>query len=76
MSDKNELTQKELFEIVKAEFDYISSTAIQAGEDRARVSEFYLISIGSSVAAIFSTNFKSVDSSLFAYLFLFVLVHS
>jgi len=42
-------------EILKAEYDYIANTAFQANEDRARVSSFYLVSVGSVVAAIFGT---------------------
>ena len=32
-----------------AEFDYIAQTAIQANEDRARVSSFYMVAVGSLV---------------------------
>jgi hypothetical protein len=42
-------------ELMLAEFNYISQTAFQAHEDRARVSSFYLIAVGSLVAALFST---------------------
>ena len=42
-------------EILTAEFEYIASTASQANEDRARVASFYLIAVGSLVAALFST---------------------
>lgn len=45
----------ELDELLAAEYDYISQTAIQANEDRARVSSFYLIAVGSLVAALLST---------------------
>ncbi len=44
----------ELDELLAAEFEYISQTAIQANEDRARVSSFYLVAVGSLVAAMFS----------------------
>ncbi|HLO30740.1 MAG TPA: hypothetical protein VK249_16460 [Anaerolineales bacterium] len=44
-------------ELLAAEFDYIAQTAAQANEDRARVSSFYLIAVGSLVAALFSTQF-------------------
>ncbi len=47
----------ELDELLAAEFDYIAQTAIQANEDRARVSSFYLIAVGSLVAAMFGTQF-------------------
>ena len=45
----------ELDELLAAEFDYIAQTATQAYEDRARVSSFYLVAVGSLVAAIFGT---------------------
>lgn len=47
----------DLDELLAAEFDYIAQTAIQAHEDRARVSSFYLIAVGSLVAAMFGTQF-------------------
>ena len=51
----------ELDELLAAEFDYIAQTAIQANEDRARVSSFYLIAVGSLVAAMFGTQFFDPD---------------
>jgi hypothetical protein len=56
MSDKNRIPI-EFDELLAAEFDYIAQTATQANEDRARVSSFYLIAVGSLVAALFSTQF-------------------
>jgi hypothetical protein len=47
----------ELDELLAAEFEYIAQTANQANEDRARVSSFYLVAVGSLVAALFSTQF-------------------
>src|SRR5512147_576021 len=47
----------ELDELIASELDYIAQTAIQAHEDRARVSSFYLIAVGSLVAAMFGTQF-------------------
>jgi hypothetical protein len=47
----------EFDELLAAEFDYIAQTAIQANEDRARVSSFYLIAVGSLVAALFGTQY-------------------
>jgi hypothetical protein len=47
----------DLDELLAAEFDYIAQTATQANEDRARVSSFYLIAVGSLVAALFGTQF-------------------
>lgn len=46
-------------EILIAEYNYIARTADQANEDRSRVSSFYLIAVGSLIAALFSTQFLS-----------------
>src|SRR5258706_1056358 len=51
----------ELDELLAAEYDYISQTANQANEDRARVSSFYLIAVGSLVAALFGTQLFDVE---------------
>jgi len=45
----------ELDELLAAEFEYIAQTATQANEDRARVSSFYLIAVGSLIAALLGT---------------------
>jgi hypothetical protein len=55
MPDKKQPTLEYSKEILTAEFEYIAGTASQANEDRARVSSFYLIAVGSLVAALFST---------------------
>lgn len=47
----------ELDELLAAEFNYIAQTATQAFEDRARISSFYLIAVGSFIAALFGTQF-------------------
>ncbi len=47
----------ELDELLAAEFNYIALTATQANEDRARVSSFYLLAVGSLAAALFGTQF-------------------
>ena len=39
-------------EILVAEFEYIATTAFQANGDRARVSNYYLMTAGAAVAAI------------------------
>lgn len=51
-------------ELLAAEFDYISQTAIQANDDRARVSSFYLIAVGSVVAALLGTQLFDINSPL------------
>jgi hypothetical protein len=52
----------QLDELLAAEFAYIADSANQANEDRARVSSFYLIAVGSLVAALFSTQFFDPES--------------
>jgi hypothetical protein len=45
----------ELDELLAAEYSYIAQTAHQANEDRARVSSFYLVAVGSLLAGLFGT---------------------
>ena len=63
-------------EIVAAEYEYIAQTAFQAQEDRARVTTFYLVSIGSLFGAFFGTKLDAKTATLtyvaFAGLFLFL----
>jgi FtsH-binding integral membrane protein len=65
-------------DILRAEYDYISSTVFQANEDRSRVASFYFITVGSLVAAIlgsiFSTNDLKSVSLAFAGLFVVLTV--
>ena len=51
----------EFDELLASEFDYIAQTAAQATEDRARIS-FYLIAVGSLIAAMFGTQFMGMKS--------------
>lgn len=51
----------ELDELLAAEYDYIAQTATQAYEDRARVSSFYLVAVGSLFAAIFGTQLLEAE---------------
>jgi F0F1-type ATP synthase assembly protein I len=59
---KDEPLPVEFDELLAAEFDYIAQTAAQATEDRARVSSFYLIAVGSLIAAMFGTQFLGMNS--------------
>lgn len=59
--ETNEPLPVEFDELLAAEFNYIAQTAIQANEDRARVSSFYLIAVGSLVAAMFGAQY--IDST-------------
>ena len=62
--------------LLKAELEYITQTAFQANEDRARVSSFYLVAVGSLVAAVFSAQLVDqkfeprLEAAAFAALFL------
>ena len=63
-------------QILIAEFNYIAQVAFQANEDRARVTSFYLVSVGSFIAAILSTQVLASPQPVlywsFAGLFLFL----
>ena len=73
---KKQPSPVELDELIAAEYNYISQTATQANEDRARVSSFYLIAVGSLVAALFGTQFFDPNffsrtvNSMFSALFI------
>lgn len=54
-------------EIVAAEYEYIAQTAFQAQEDRARVTSFYIVSLGSLFGAFFSTNGGDEEVTMLAY---------
>lgn len=60
MTEENS-TPVELDELLAAEFNYIAQTATQAFEDRARVSSFYLIAVGSLIAAMLGTQFIEAE---------------
>lgn len=68
----------ELDELLAAEYNYIAQTAAQAFEDRARISSFYLIAVGSLIAALFGTQLFEDDQFtqpvqlMFGGLFLFL----
>jgi hypothetical protein len=61
----------ELDELIAAEFNYIAQTATQANEDRARVSSFYLIAVGSLIAALFGTQLFDADQFTQSVKFMF-----
>jgi hypothetical protein len=65
--------------ILTAEFDYIAQATFQANEDRARVTHFYLVTLGSFIAAILSNDSpfsqsSSVNLVNIAFGFLFLLL--
>lgn len=47
--------------ILAAEFDYIAQAAFQATEDRARVASYYLVTVGSLVAAILGAQLQNMQ---------------
>ena len=49
--------------ILIAEYEYIANSASQANEDRARVASFYLVAVGSLVAALFSTQIFDTNTN-------------
>ncbi len=65
--------------ILIAEYEYIAQTAFQAHEDRARVTTFYLVTVGSLMGAMLTSQFTSnlVNVRLgFAVLFLILAIGS
>ena len=52
---KDTAPRVELDELLASEYEYITHSASQANEDRARVASFYLIAVGSLMAALFGT---------------------
>lgn len=74
MSNKESTRKFKVEEIVAAEYEYIAQTAFQAQEDRARVTTFYLVSVGSLFGAFWGTqnNPTEVTYWAFAGLFLFL----
>ncbi len=61
MNATNHNMDKPAAEIIVAEFNYIANTAFQANEDRARVSQFFFVTFGTFVAALFSSQLTGVD---------------
>ncbi|MBM3153570.1 MAG: hypothetical protein FJZ96_15410 [Chloroflexi bacterium] len=55
---QRKITRVDAEKFLLAEFDYISKTAFEAHEDRARVSTFYLVSVGSLVGAFLGADFR------------------
>ena len=48
-------------ELTVAEFNYIGQSTNQSSEDRARVSNYYLVTIGAAIAAILSEKLINSD---------------
>jgi hypothetical protein len=56
-------------EILSVEFEYISQSAFQANEDRAKVSTLYLLTVGSFLAAMMSVRSESLGSQTASFAF-------
>lgn len=72
MGTENTLAEISAEEIIVAEYGYIAQTAFQANEDRARVTTFYVVSVGSLMGALLGTNSSTNDITLFAFFGLFL----
>ena len=74
MTEENNASTFGAAEIITAEYKYIAQTAFQANEDRARVTTFYLVSVGSLIGALIGTNPDTGKTTLWAFagLFLFL----
>jgi hypothetical protein len=55
-------------EILIAEFEYAAASAFQANEDRSKAASFFLVSVGSLVAAIFGALQKEMTSGVYLVL--------
>ena len=51
-------------EFLAAEFEYIANSAFQANEDRSKAASFFLVSVGSLIAAILGTQFFSEGKAI------------
>lgn len=67
-------------DILTAEFEYISQTAFQANEDRARVTNFYLVTMGGFIAALLGSQMENLKLPevywAFAALFIILFIDS
>jgi len=61
-------------EFLVSEFNYIAQTAFQAHEDRARISEFFLLSFGTYLVALFSTQITNIALGILYILFSFMFI--
>lgn len=72
MAPKPKLTPDEM---LQQEFKYITQTAFQANEDRSRVTSYYLVTVGSFVAAILGTGFETAQTAVsIAFFILFAVL--
>lgn len=67
---KNSISENKDFLI--AEFNYAAQTAFQAQEDRSRVSEFFIISIGSIVIALLSSQVLNIENNVLIKILLLI----
>lgn len=55
--------------ILEEEFEYISATATQSNEDRAKVTSFYFVTVGSLIAGILGAQFFDENNSNLSYIY-------
>jgi hypothetical protein len=62
-------------EMLQEEFKYVTQTAFQANEDRSRVTSYYLVTVGSFVAAILGTGLETAQTAVsIAFFILFAVL--
>ena len=49
--------------LIVAEYNYIAQSAFQANEDRARVSQFFFVTVGTLVAALVTAQIETADAA-------------
>lgn len=75
-AEQSEASSLDPNDILTAEFEYISQTAFQANEDRARVTNFYLVTLVGFIAALLGTQMDNlmVPQVYWAFAALFVVL--
>ncbi len=76
MSEKTAKNKLKAENILVAEFEYIAETSLQAHEDRARVSTFYMVSVASFVGAIIGSQIDNSQVLNIAFSALFLMLSS
>lgn len=60
--------------VVVAELEYIAQTAFQANEDRARASQYFLVTFATLIAALLSVQIDGIDQSQLYLTFVVIFV--
>ncbi len=61
-------------QVLAAEHDYIAQTAFQANEDRARASQYFLVTFATLIAALLSVQIDGIDQSQLYLTFVVIFV--